>query len=106
MTENCQLHERNINLKIKGVEQHVKALSEMNEKATAWQNEKLELILEQTIKTNGRVTAVEHRVNKLKLWEWIIDKPYRLIIAIMIIQFISRLATNEMVFALLIKLFT
>jgi hypothetical protein len=106
MTENCNLHERNINLKIKGVEQHVKALSEMNEKATEWQNEKLEMILEQTIKTNGRVTVVEKRVDKLKLWEWVIDKPHRLIIAIALIMIFSRLITNEMFFNLLLKLFS
>jgi hypothetical protein len=103
--ERCKLHEENISLKIKGVESHVKALIELQEQANKFQNSKLESILEQTLKTNGRVTEVEQKFKRLMFWDWLIDKPYRLVVSITILIVISKLITNEEILKLLLKLF-
>ena len=57
--DNCLLHEKNILLRIRGVEQHVKALMELHEANSKFQNQRLDAILEQALKTNGRVTELE-----------------------------------------------
>jgi hypothetical protein len=102
MVEKCRLHEENIGLKIKGVESHVSALIEIQEQANRFQNEKLHQILEQTLKTNGRVTALE---KKTYIWVWLTDKPYRLLAAIIGVVSFSRIVTNEMLWELILKIF-
>jgi hypothetical protein len=104
--ERCQLHEENISLKIKGVEAHVKALIEIQENQNAFSKERLNAILEQTIKTNGRVSECENNLVKLNFWKWLIEKPYRLVVGIISIVMISKLITNEQIIDMIIKLFT
>jgi len=105
MDENCKLHEEMISLKIKGVETHVKALIELHDQATKFQNEKLEMILEQTLKTNGRVTNAEGELKKLTFWKWLIEKPHRIAIILVLIVMFSKMLTNEMIINFIIKLF-
>jgi hypothetical protein len=102
--ERCKLHEENISLKIKGVESHIKALMELQEQANKFQNNKLESILKQTLKTNGRVSEAEKKIKKLIFWEWLIEKPYRLIVSIIIVISLSKLVTSEQLYNLIIKL--
>ena len=92
-------------VKIKGLETQIDGLMELNAQAAAFQKEKLTAILEQTKKTNGRVCECESKLTKLKMWSWLVEKPYRLVIVIFSLIAAVNLTDFEKLTELALKLF-
>jgi hypothetical protein len=101
--ENCRLHEENITLKLTAIAANLEALQDMNHLSVQHHNEKLEKILEQTTRTNGRVTALEKQTT---VWRYLTNKPYRLVASIVFVVVLSRLVTNEDIINIVLKLFS
>jgi len=92
-------------IKIKGLETQLDGLMELNAQAASFQKEKLDAILEQTIKTNWRVTECEKKLRGLRFWGWLIEKPYRLILSLFGLLFFVNFVDIEKIVDLLLKLF-
>ena len=88
----CKLHERNLTLKLQGVNSHIKALMEMHEHSERYSREKLEEIHSEVKKTNGRVTSLE---GETRFWRWLTNKPYRLLVSILILYLVAELLVKE-----------
>ncbi len=92
-------------VKIKGLETQIEGLMELNAQAAAFQKEKLTQILDQTKKTNGRVTECEKNMEKLRVWAWLVEKPYRLVTSIFALIALVNLTDFEKIVELALKLF-
>ena len=66
---------------------------------------KLDAVITQTTKTNGRVCEHDKRLNDLKFWAWMVEKPFRLVSSVILVVVLSRLITNEMFINFVLKLF-
>lgn len=93
-------------VKIKGLETQIDGLMELGAQSAASQKEKLTAILEQAVKTNGRVSECECNLRKLRFWSWLTDKPHRLITSIFGLVAVVNLTDFEKIVELFLKIFS